>query len=80
MKGNLTVDKHLSVLTSVGEGTKKAQEVQMSDNGWGEMISKDCPVNHFLCGMKVRHERQIGNEKRDNTGINGMALRCCPFK
>ncbi len=77
---NLTVGGNLSVKGSVGQGFNKCTTVPMSDNGWGDLVEKRCPDNHFMCGLKIRHEYYNDKVKQDNTGINGISLKCCPFE
>lgn len=76
-KGDLTVDGHFSVGNGVGSG--QIQEVEMADNGWGQVIDKTCPANSYLCGLRIRHEDKQ-ESKLDNAGVNGIAMKCCSFK
>lgn len=75
---NAVVKDNLRVLTSVGSGLPSAKEIDIADSGWGEIITANCPQNHFMCGLKVRHENTT-DSKKDDTGVNGLWLNCCSF-
>ena len=82
--GNQDLVGHLSIQGGVGKGVGAAEELAVADNGWGEMVNSECPHNTFMCGVRVRNDSRVDDDGRsgryDNAGINGMWLKCCPFK
>lgn len=46
---------------------------------WGDWTNPVyCPANHYVCGVKVRMEADLGKD-RDDTALNSVELQCCPF-
>lgn len=75
---DVDISNNLRVHGQVGSGVSK--DIKVVDNqDWGSVIDKKCPPNHFMCGVKVRHE-DWDRTKNRNPGMFGMWINCCPFK
>ena len=58
-------------------GRDLAQYVVRDVHGWGGHYTADCPANQYVCGITVRDEG--GQGSGDDSGINGLHIRCCTF-
>ncbi len=59
----------------------KASAAVINPHGgfWGDWTKPVyCPANHFVCGVRVRIEQDLGKEG-DDTALNSVELQCCPF-
>ena len=61
------------------QNTTSAASINPHRGFWGNWTKVAfCPAEHYVCGLKVRMEPDLGTD-RDDTALNSVELQCCRF-
>jgi len=56
---------------------RPSTEITSYDGKWGSWHDEvRCPDGHYVCGLRARFEHC---NDCDDTGLNAVRLKCCPF-